>query len=134
MAEVTLTISGRNYRMGCEDGQEDHLRALSTLLDGQVSEMRAKFGDIGELRLIVTAAIVIADQLSDARRHLEMLQAEPAGARSDRALHSPAQFDEAELADTFTSIAVRLERVAALLREPEADEREAGAARKQGGT
>lgn len=68
MAQVAVTIAGRAYRMACEDGQEPHLEALGRHLDGKISEMRAAFGEIGDQRLIVMAAIAIADELAEANK------------------------------------------------------------------
>jgi calcineurin-like phosphoesterase len=42
---VNATIAGRQYRLACEDGQEDHLLALAKDLDGRIEELRKKFGE-----------------------------------------------------------------------------------------
>jgi len=70
MAEVTVTIAGRNYRMACDDGQEDHLHKLGDLVDRKIADMRSSFGEIGDMRLTVMAGIVIADELAEARRKI----------------------------------------------------------------
>ena len=68
MAQVSVTIAGRVYRMACEDGQEPHLEALARHLDGKIGEMRGAFGEIGDQRLIVMAAIAIADELAEVKK------------------------------------------------------------------
>jgi cell division protein ZapA len=61
MAQVSVTINGRQFRMACEDGQEGHLLELARELDSRISGLRAKFGEIGDTRLTVMAAITVAE-------------------------------------------------------------------------
>jgi cell division protein ZapA len=74
MSEVNVTIAGRSYRMACEDGQEQHLRSLADLVDQRIADMRVRFGEIGDLRLTVMGAIVVADELAEARRQVAALE------------------------------------------------------------
>jgi cell division protein ZapA len=76
MSEINVTIAGRSYRMACEDGQEDHLRGLAGLVDRSIAEMHKNFGEIGDLRLTVMGAILIADDLGEARRRIAELEGE----------------------------------------------------------
>jgi len=76
MTEVNVTINGRQFRMACEDGQEDHLVALARELDGRISGLRAKFGEIGDTRLTVMAAITVADELAEAALRVQRLEEE----------------------------------------------------------
>ena len=66
MAQVTVTIAGRTYRMACGDGEEEHLAGLAAVFDAKIEEMRAAFGEIGDMRLHVMAALTFADDLSEA--------------------------------------------------------------------
>ena len=61
MAQVSVTINGRQFRMTCEDGQEEHLEKLARELDARIGGLRAKFGEIGDTRLTVMAAITVVD-------------------------------------------------------------------------
>ena len=56
MAQVTVTIAEKVYRIACDDGQEDHLRRLAAEVDGKIGQMRQTFGEIGDNRLTVMAA------------------------------------------------------------------------------
>ena len=58
MAHVSVTISGRQYRMACDDGQEHHLARLSHELDQRIAHLRTTFGEIGDMRLTVMAALM----------------------------------------------------------------------------
>ena len=78
MAQVTVTIAGRTYRMACGDGEEEHLAGLAAGLDAKIDEMRRAFGEIGDMRLHVMAAITIADELSETKRRIGTLEEEVA--------------------------------------------------------
>jgi cell division protein ZapA len=74
MAQVSVTINGRQFRMACEDGQEEHLTRLALDFDQRIGELRAKFGEIGDTRLTVMAALTIADQLFEAVTRIRKLE------------------------------------------------------------
>jgi cell division protein ZapA len=67
MPSVSVTINGKIYRMACDDGQEKHLMDLADQLNGTIDELRRAFGEIGDQRLIVMAAITLADEASEMR-------------------------------------------------------------------
>ena len=76
MAQVTVTIDGKAYRMACEEGQEDHLMALADKFDRYVSHLKGQFGEIGDLRLTVMAGIMVMDELSEVSRRLAKAEGE----------------------------------------------------------
>jgi cell division protein ZapA len=76
MAQVTVSIDGKAYRMACEEGQEDHLIGLAQHFDQYVSHLKRQFGEIGDLRLTVMASIMIMDELAEANRSRAALEAE----------------------------------------------------------
>src|SRR5664280_1695315 len=76
MAQVNATIAGRQYHLACEDGQEEHLPAHAKDLDGRIEELRKKFGEIGDTRLTVMAALMVADELAEATRKIRRLEEE----------------------------------------------------------
>ena len=61
MGQVNVTINNRQFRMGCADGEEDHLASLAKSFDDRISEMRSKFGQVGNDRLTIMAALTIAE-------------------------------------------------------------------------
>ncbi len=71
MAQVTISVMGRAYRMACEDGQEDHLSGLAADFEKIIDELRGSFGEIGDQRLMVMGGILIMDRLRDAEERLE---------------------------------------------------------------
>lgn len=74
MPQVNVTISGKAYRMACGEGEEPHLEALAQLYDGKIEEMRQAFGEIGDMRLHVMAALMVADELSELKKKVETLE------------------------------------------------------------
>jgi len=116
MADVNVTIAGRNYRMACGPGEEEHITALAGMLDSRITELRQSFGEIGDMRLHVMAALMIADELTEAKRELAALQAE-AGRLKEAVGLGDARVGaiEAEVAEAVASAAERIERIAKTL-------------------
>ena len=76
MAQLTIDINGRPYTVGCEDGQEAHLRELAALFDRQVRVVSQDVGQLGETRLFLMGALLLADEMSDLKARFESVQAE----------------------------------------------------------
>ena len=109
MAQVTVNIDGKAYRMACEEGQEDHLLSLAAKFDAYVASLREQFGEIGDLRLTVMAGIMIMDELSDLQalvnanaEELTRLRSEAETADQSRASHDD------RLAEVLENLAGRL--------------------------
>ena len=112
MAHVSVTINGRQYRMACEDGQENHLIWLSGDLDRRIGQLRAQFGEIGDMRLTMMAALTVADELVEACKRLRRLEEELAALQDARAVATErAQATQAAVAAALNSAAERIERV-----------------------
>jgi cell division protein ZapA len=112
MPHVNITINGRQYRMACEDGEEDHLQGLARDLESRIAEMRSNFGEIGDTRLIVMAAITIADELSEAKRQLQHAEQETAVAVETRvAATERAKVTQAAVVTALNAASERIERV-----------------------
>jgi cell division protein ZapA len=71
MGQVSVPVNGRSYAFTCEDGQETRIRRLAQYVDAKVAEFVGSVGQAGESRLLLLAALVIADELSDANDALE---------------------------------------------------------------
>ncbi len=114
MAQVNVTISGKTYRMACEDGQEEHLAGMADQLNQSIEHLRERFGEIGDQRLTVMAAITLADQNTEAARRLQQLRAEVAGLEEARAAVVERQAgSEEEIARAINQMAARVEALAA---------------------
>ena len=84
MAQLTIEVNGRPYLVGCEDGQEAQLRELAKVFDGHVRQLSGDAGQIGETRLFLMGALMMADELQDARGRLAQAQAEMTRLRTER--------------------------------------------------
>ena len=76
MSHVNVTINGRQYRMACEEGQEERLLQLAESLEARIGSLRGKFGEIGDARLTVMAALTVCDELLDATQRIRNLEEE----------------------------------------------------------
>jgi cell division protein ZapA len=79
MAEVKVKINGRAYEIVCDDGQEDHVTRLGGYVDKKVAELGSQIGQVGDARLLVMAALMITDELSEAYGELEDIREGRAG-------------------------------------------------------
>ena len=70
MSQVSLTVNGHPYKIACDDGQEPRIRRLAQYVDARVGGFVKTIGQVGEARLLLLAALVIADELSDANEML----------------------------------------------------------------
>lgn len=113
MPHVQVTIAGRSYRMACGEGEEDHLLALAAALDGKIAELRAAFGEIGDMRLHVMAALTVADDLSETRRRVGALESELAAMRAvAAAAQERAETDERQMVEAIARSARRIDGLA----------------------
>jgi len=74
MPQVNVTIAGKAYRMACGEGEEPHLEGLARYYDGKIDEMRQAFGEIGDMRLQVMAALMVADEVSELKQRVATLE------------------------------------------------------------
>ena len=118
MSHVSVTIHGRQYRMACEDGQEDHLVRLAKDLDQRIEQLKGSFGAIGDMRLIVMAALTVGDELSEAAKRVRRLEEELTALQDVRVAASERQqATQAAVAAALDSASERIERVTRSLNE-----------------
>jgi cell division protein ZapA len=116
MPHVSVTIAGRAYRMACDEGQEEHLLGLGSLLNDKIDELRQAFGEIGDMRLAVMAGITVADELSEAQRRLAESEAELLRLRDERSGRDTSSVAaESRLVGAVEDAAKRLDRLAEAL-------------------
>ena len=113
MATAVVTVAGRAYRVGCEQGEEPRLEALGRLVDERIEKLREGFGEIGDQRLLVMGALGFADEAEDQRSRAETLQQEVESLRAELAARDArAAALEARLAQSVTDAADRLDQLA----------------------
>jgi cell division protein ZapA len=126
MAHVSVTINSRQYRMACEDGQEHHLAGLAHDLDRRIANLRGSFGEIGESRLTIMAALMLVDELTEQRQRMQQIETELTGLHNARA----ADLDrtvavEADIGAALSATAERIEKAVRLLEQAD-DTRQVG--------
>jgi cell division protein ZapA len=85
MAQVTLDVNGRPYVVGCEDGQEQHLIELARLFDRQVRQVGQQLGQLGETRLFLMGALMLADELAETKARMANIQGDLGRLQSNQA-------------------------------------------------
>ncbi|MGH6979674.1 MAG: cell division protein ZapA [Stellaceae bacterium] len=93
MAQVSISLNGREYTIGCGPGEEARIRDLARAVDTRIRKFGPQAGQTGEARLLVMTLLTMADELSDTK-----------GAANG---HSPDAF-----ADGVKALAKRIETVA----------------------
>lgn len=106
MAQLTIQINGRPYVVGCEDGQEKHLSDLAKLFDQQVRQVSQDVGQLGDTRLFLMGALLLADELADLRIRASAMQSELARAQTEQARV------EVKAAAALENAAKRIEKLA----------------------
>jgi len=78
MAQVAITVNGRTFQVACDDGQEKHLQDLAKYLNTKVDALASQVGQIGDLRLMLMASLMITDELHDAKAQIKSGGGKPA--------------------------------------------------------
>lgn len=112
MPHVNVTIAGRAFRMACGEGEEERLESLAAQVDAKIGEMRTAFGEIGDQRLTVMAAITFADEMVELRKQLDGLRDEVAALRDAQSqIDARLEAQSSELARAVESAAERIEDI-----------------------
>lgn len=114
MAEVTMTLNGRTYRLECDDGEEEHLLGLSELVGDRLRSHQKQFGQVGDDRLLLMTALTVADELKEAQRKLSALE------EKQDSTEDVVKSIEAKYAEKIDAAAERIEVLSAALTERDA--------------
>jgi cell division protein ZapA len=110
LATVNVEINGRQYMVGCADGQEERVRLLSRQFDDNVRQVAADVGAVGELRLFLMAALLVSDELAELRAQFNRLRVEHENAQGGSA---GGGADDGRAALVLTAAAERVEKLLA---------------------
>jgi cell division protein ZapA len=112
MPQVSVTINGRQFRMACEDGEEARLLRLAEDLDQRITRLRARFGEIGDTRLTVMAALTLADDITETKERLARMEPELAQLQeANVASAERAQATQTAIAAALNAAAERIEGI-----------------------
>jgi cell division protein ZapA len=113
MAQVTVRINGYAYTVGCQDGEEQHLQQMAEQVERRIDSIKAVAGQSGESRMLVMAALLMADDLYEMSKSLKEAQASGGGAPAPA---PPAP--DPKLNRRLGKLAKRAEDIAAELDQP----------------
>ena len=71
MGQVAITLNGRTYRLRCGEGEENRLIELAAMVRRNVEALATEYNNVADDRLLLMAALLIADELLDARALLD---------------------------------------------------------------
>ena len=111
MSHINVTINARQYRMACEEGQEVRLLKLAESLETRIQSLRGKFGEIGDARLTVMAALTVCDELVDVGNRIRTMEQELTELRDFRnAAVERARMTQTAVVNALNSAAERIEK------------------------
>ena len=111
MSHINVTINGRQYRMACEEGQEVRLLKLAEGLETRIQSLRGKFGEIGDARLTVMAALTVCDELVDVGNRVRSMEQELTELRDFRnAAVERARMTQTAVVNALNAAAERIEK------------------------
>lgn len=123
MSQITITVGGRHYRLSCDEGEELHLTGLGEKLDSMITELREAFGEIGDQRLTVMAAILALDRLDEAEKKVEAVEADISSLRENRNESAGrGKHAEERIATVLESAAVRIEGLVSAIQDESASQ------------
>ena len=70
MANVNIKFNGKDYLLSCDDGQEESLKKLTSILDKKYLELKSKLGNLGENKLLLITAIKLIDEHFDLKQRI----------------------------------------------------------------
>jgi cell division protein ZapA len=121
MSHVSVTISGKKFRIACEDGQEARLTELAAELDRRIGKLRTSHGEIGE-RLTIMAALTLADELAETGERLKRTQVELGELKDTRSIAAEsAKATQSAVSAAITGAAERIESMARRLNQTRND-------------
>jgi cell division protein ZapA len=116
MPLVNVMVNARAYTIACDEGEEDHLRELASHVDAKAREVLGSVGQVGDSRLLLMAALLVADEHHEARAQMEASAKEAGDLTALRAsLGERVARAESLAADMLEAAAKRIEDLTARL-------------------
>jgi len=101
MANVEVEIGARRYTVTCRDGEEEHLLSVAAIVDRKAQDAEAAVGNLNEVRQLLFAALLLADEVKEKRSGAPSATAGP-----------PATGTDPAIPDALERLAERMERLA----------------------
>jgi cell division protein ZapA len=110
MAEISITINGRNYGIACDDGQERRVLELARYVDGRLREIARAGAASNESHLLVLTAIILADEIADMKATGNRIPAAPVGVQM-------SEDEEEAIISAIDLLAARIDTIAGNLQK-----------------
>ncbi len=111
MAEISITINGRNYGIACDDGQEKRVQELGRYVDMRLREIARAGAATNESHLLVLTTIILADEIADMKAHGAMIpQPSQTGVRM-------TDEEEESIVSAIDLLAARIDQIAGSLQK-----------------
>lgn len=116
MPLVNVMVNGRAYTLACDAGEEEHLKQLAVYVDAKVKELLTSVGQVGDQRLLLMAALLMADEQHEAVTRLQDIERELGELKqAQESANIEIAKTEGLVAQSLESAAGRLEEIAARL-------------------
>ena len=118
MAELRITIGGREFDVACQEGEERYLTAAAAMLDTEAQSLSQQLGRIPEARMLLMAGLMLADKAAGAEDNVRVLSARVEALESQLAAAKahPVRIEvpvvPAAVTETLAEIAARAEALA----------------------
>lgn len=119
MSKVNINVNNKPFTIACDDGQENRVQALGKYVDERFRELNQAGAAPNESYTLVLTALVIADDMFEAKDQAEKAQMQAAAAGANRG-PSPAEIEakiRAELSAAYDNHIAGLNAEIARLRE-----------------
>lgn len=67
MSNVIVKFNNQDYHLACQDGEGERLAKLAEYVNDKASQIAKAMGAVSDIRLLLMTAILLADELDDAR-------------------------------------------------------------------
>jgi cell division protein ZapA len=113
MPQISIRIGSRSYDLACGEGQEERTHALAAEVDDCLTELRLQMPNAAEAKLLVFAALMMADRAHEARRDAEAARTDLAQASDGHDGHAAGDEDDiGQVAELFSRIETRIDSIA----------------------
>jgi cell division protein ZapA len=112
VAEVTIYINGRSHDISCDNGQEGRIVDLAAYIDQRLQQISRSGAAYNDAHLTVLTALVLADELFEAREQLNAIPRAPRATQAAAPVAAVNKEEEAAVLKVLEQITKRIEGVA----------------------
>ena len=114
MSKLTISINGRAFTIDCTEDQRAYLRDLADYIDNHVRDLANKVGQIGDVRLLLMASLIVADEMREFQNRSKTLEQQIVDLKTQISdIEGRQRADSAKTAEMINRAAENLESLAA---------------------